>query len=73
MSTDYLSTYAALVAIAVLLLWKMLQLAVDALGGPDWGGFALTCLLAIAMACFLLARRAALRPVPISDAPGSSD
>ena len=73
MNTEYLTTYVALVAIAVLLLWKTLQLAVDAAGGPEWGGFALTCLLAIATACFLLARRATLRPVAVSDVPGSSD
>jgi hypothetical protein len=57
MRGEHLTTYVTLAVIALLLVWKALQRVVDVAGGPEWGGFALSCALAALVAAHFLRRR----------------
>ncbi|CAG4913902.1 hypothetical protein [Paraburkholderia gardini] len=59
MRTEDLTTYATLIALALLLVWKLLQRVVDLAGGPDWGGLVLMAVLTGAVAVIYRAMRTA--------------
>jgi hypothetical protein len=61
MRAEHLTTQVTLAAIALLLVWKAMQRVVDIAGGPDWGGFALSCALAALVAVKFLRRRVGRR------------